>query len=117
MADEKSDSDHDEYNSNKIVIGAAVPGTTVGEYALLYNKLRSATLTATVDSKVWGITAEQFQNLRQQLLDRNFSRFKRRSVFGNSSTAWYVPSDFFVSNHLIVVCSVFFCLFLVCFGQ
>ena len=36
-------------------------GDTVGEYALLYNQLRTVTLIATKTSQVLGIAAEQFQ--------------------------------------------------------
>ena len=77
----ESDNDTGLRNRREIIVAEAGPTDTVGEYALLYNQLRTATLTATMDSKVWGITAEQFQDIRQQIQDWNVMRFNERQQF------------------------------------
>ena len=75
------ESDDWHHDLNSIVIAEAGPGDTVGEYALLYNQLRTATLTATKTSQVWGITAEQFQEVREQISNWNVTRFNQRQEF------------------------------------
>ena len=73
---------NDQGDEKKVAV--AKRGDCVGEYALLYNQPRTATLRATEKSRVWGITAEQFAQMRQEIMDWNVERFEKRQEFIHS---------------------------------
>ena len=66
------------------MVAQAKRGDCVGEYALLYNQPRTATLRASTSSRVWGITALQFQDMRKEVMDWNVDRFAERQQFISS---------------------------------
>ena len=62
-------------------VAEAGRGQAVGEYALLYNTPRTATLIATEDSLVWGIDAEKFIEIRKKVSEFNIKRFEELQDF------------------------------------
>ena len=66
------------------LVAQAGRGDCVGEYALLYNQPRTATLRASTKSRVWGINAQEFQDMRKEVMDWNVRRFDERQRFISS---------------------------------
>eukprot|EP00494_Astrolonche_serrata_P030655 UN30923 len=68
-------------NDKEILVAEAVSGQSVGEKALLYNIVRTATLRATKKCICWGLSIDKFKQTRSWIADWEKKNIDRRLKF------------------------------------